>query len=301
MKKIFSDKRRTVIVLVLCALIFIAGVPLTDDKTALQQLIAAFPTAVVSEAEQKISKQSLDSVWDELEKLSENNKEDSVSMSGTIRLYDNADAAGIKEMQHFTLDQQGDNQWFTLDSFVRIQMGPNLLMIDHIEREIVSQFSGKTDSLKQALGLSDPRKIKELLEKNGTLAELSKQNGLTVLTITPGTADPVNEYNIYYDSAYQIKKFTLSYTNVPYQDFLEDNKENEDSLLVSTVDNTKFGDSLNLDDTEINITEYVVEYIIKKQDKRSTVNFFDNSYYKVSESGDLNFKGKLLNYKKVKY
>ena len=304
MKKIFSNKKIMLAVLIVSSITFIAGVPLVDEKTLLEQMIAAFPSAEVSKEEQEASKESLDNVWDEVEKLSQNNAEDSLSMSGTIRLYDDGDENGIKETQHFNLQQQGDNQWFTLDSFARIQMGNNLLMIDHVEKEIVSQMlSDKIDSLKEAINILEPQKLKEMLEKNGTTATITKKDGLTQLTINPGTMDQVNEYNIFYDSAYQIKKFTLSYSSVPYQDFLEntDDKKVDDMPMDSVVDNTKLGDSANIDDLELNITEYVVEYTIDKKEKISSINFFDNSFFKVAENGDIRFKGKLINYKKVQY
>jgi hypothetical protein len=304
MKKIWSNKKIMLALLIVSSITFIAGAPVADDKTLLEQMIAAFPSAVVSPEEQQASKQSLDNVWTEVEKLAENNPEDSLYMSGTIRLYDDGDENGIKETQHFSLHQQGDNQWFTLDSFARIQMGPNLLMIDHVEREIVSQqFSDKVDSVKEALNILEPQKLKELLEKNGTTAEITKKDGLTILTINPGTMDQVNEYNIFYDSAYQIKKFTLSYSSVPYQDLFEnyDDKKKDNMAMDSIVDDTKLGDSANIDDLELNITEYVVEYTIDKKEKTSNINFFDNAFFKVGEKGDLKFKGKLINYKKVKY
>jgi hypothetical protein len=304
MKKIWSNKKIMLALLFVSSIAFIAGIPVADEKTLLEQMMAAFPSTEVSPEEQQVAKQSLDNVWDEVEKLSVNNAEDSLSMSGTIRLYDDGDENGIKEMQHFNLQQQGENQWFTLDSFARIQIGPNLLMIDHVEREIVSQLiSGKIDSVKEALNILEPQKLKELLEKNGTTAAITKKDGLTRLTINPGTLDQVNEYNIFYDSAYQIKKFTLSYSSVPYQDFLEnyDDKKKDDTAIDSLVEDTKLGDSANIDDLELNITEYVVEYNIDKNEKASSINFFDNAFFKVAENGDIKFKGKLINYKKVKY
>jgi hypothetical protein len=302
MKKIWSNKKLMGALLVVSSLVFIAGAPVVDDKTLLDQMLSAYPSSEVSPEEQAASKVSLDNVWSEIEKLSENGDGDTLTMSGTIRLYDEGDAKGIREMQRFTLQQQGENQWFTLDSFARIQMGNSLLLIDHEEREVVSQIiTDKVDSLKQAISILEPQKLKELLEKNGTTASITKKDGLTILTINPGNEDQVNEYNIFYDSAYQIKKFNLSYSSVPYQNYNENFNSKEQEAIDTTMETTKVGDSVNLDDLEINITEYVIEYTIDKKENTSSINFWDNSFYKMNEKGDLTFKGKLVNYKKVKY
>lgn len=308
MKKIFSKRKVLAVALLISAAAFIAGVPLADDKTVLEQIRAAFPSGDAEKPKQQEAKKSLDEVWEEMQKLSEHNGEDTVTLSGKIKLYDNADDNGIKEEQHFLLQQAGDNQWFALDSFVRIQMSHNMLLIDHAEKEIVTQYTGQTDSLYAALRMMDPQKLKGLLVKDGTTASIRKEGAYKVLNIQPGTMDAVNEYNIFYDTAtYEIHKISLSYTSTPYQDYMEDYKEpglsqKRDSALPEKISPPRNAtDSVNDNDIEMNITEYVIEYEIDKKEKKCAVNFLDNNLFKVNGASEVTFKGKLAGYKKVEY
>src|SRR5436190_14367103 len=121
MKKIFKNKKLLYFLLPVLALAFIAGVPVGDNKTLLEQLIAAFPSGEANSAQQEKSKKSIDDVWQEIQKISEHNGEDTVTITGKIRLFDNLDDEGIKEQQGFIVKQAGSNQWFHLDSFDRVQ------------------------------------------------------------------------------------------------------------------------------------------------------------------------------------
>lgn len=305
MKKIFRNKKFLFALLAVSSIGFVAGIPLSDDKTILEQIIAAFPSGEADKPKQQEAKKSLDDVWAEVEKLAANNGEDSLTLAGKIRLYDNADEDGIREQQNFLLQQAGDDQWFRLDSFERVQLGHNLLLIDHLEKEIVSQNSGQADSLFTAYKMMDPQKLKEILIKDGTTAEINQQEGYKVLNIKPGTMDAVNEYNIFYDpSSYEIKKIRMSYTSNPYQDYLENYKDpspqKQEALQEPKVERNT-SDTVNVDDIEMNITEYVIEFEITRKEKRCAVNFLDNDHYTINNSSEAIFKGKWANYKKVEY
>ena len=305
MKKIFRNKKFLFALLAISSVAFIAGVPLSDEKTVLDQIIAAFPSGEADEPKQQEAKKSLDDVWAEIEKLSANNGEDSITLAGKIRLYDNADDDGIREQQNFLLQQAGDDQWFRLDSFERVQLGHHLLLVDHLEKEIVSQYSGQADSLYTAFKMLDPQKLKEVLIKDGTTAEISQQGEYKILNIKPGTIDAVNEYNIFYDpSSYEIKKIRMSYTSSPYQDYMENYKDavpqKQDSIQEATVEKNT-SDTVNVNDIEMNITEYVIEFEITRKEKRCAVNFVDNDNYKINASSEAIFKGRWASYKKIQY
>ena len=60
-------------------------------------------------------------------------------------------------------------------------------------------------------------------------------------------------------------------------------------------------DTVNVNDIEMNITEYVIEFEITRKEKRCAVDFIDNDHYTINASSEAIFKGKWANYKKVQY
>ena len=302
MRKLNKSKKLLYLLLPVMALGFIAGVPIQDDKTLLEELIAAFPSGEADQQQQEKSRKSLDDVWDELQKISEHNGSDSAMMSGKISLYDNLDDAGIREQQNFLLEQAGINQWFHLDSFDRIQYDQTLILIDHPEKEISIQPPGAVDTLLNALKMMDPKKFREMLIKDGTTAEIIKSGAQNTLTINPGTMDAVNRYDLVYDTAtYVIKKFRLYYTSIPYQDYLENDRPaaKPDSDLTKVKPQEDLPDTAESDEIEANITEYVLEFEFDKSEKRCDLNFLDNVFYKINDAGEVLFTGKLGKYKKI--
>lgn len=301
MKKILSKKRVLYILLPVMALAFIAGVPVNDDKTILQELIAAFPSAEADEEQQEKAKQSLDEVWGEIEKLSKENGADSQMLKGKVSLYDNLDDNGVKEQQPFTMQQAGDNQWFHLDSFDRVQFENHLFVIDHTEKEITVQLPGAVDSMMNAMKMIDASEFKKMLVKDGTTAEITRNGAEKTLTINPGLMDAVNRYEVVYDSlTYQVRKFRIYYTSVPYQNYFENDpaprtpepeKQQEQASPGS-------GDSEE-PDIDADITEYVLEFEISQLIKGCDIKFTDNIFYKVNDAGDLLFTGKCSKYKKI--
>ena len=304
MKKTFMRKKIIYIVLPVLALVFIAGVPINEDRTLLEELIAAFPSGKVDATQQEESRKSLDEVWDDVQKISANNGEDTVSLSGKIRLSDNLDEAGIKEEQRFMIKQAGSNQWFHLDSFDRVQYDQTLFLINHFEKEIIVQPSGITDSLMSAIQMMDPKKFREMLIQNGTTADISVNGSEKTLTISPGTMDMVNRYEIVYDTgSYQIRILRIYYTSIPYQQYLEnDNRlpETRKTIEVSTNEQTDEATDPNEVEVEANITEYMLEFEIDKKEKKCDMNFLDNHFYTIKNGEDIVFAGKLAKYKKVR-
>ncbi len=305
MTKFFKSKKFLYILLPVVALAFIAGVPINDDKTLLDQLIAAFPSGEADAAQQEKSRESLDDAWEEMQKISEHNGGDSVMLAGKIRLFDNLDDEGIREQQNFLMKQAGENQWFHLDSFDRVQYNQTLFMIDHAEKEIVIKLPGVTDSLMNALKMMDPKKFKEMLIKDGTIAEVTKTGAQKTLTINPGLMDAVNRYDIVYDTTtYEIKKFRIYYTSVPYQDYLENDIKPatpEKPGTEPTSDPAQSEGTADGDEIEANITEYVLEFEIDKAERKCDMNFLDNSFYKINNAGEVVFTGKLVKYKKTQF
>lgn len=302
-------KRRKILVVLLpvLALAFIAGVPVDENKTVLEHLIAAFPSGEADEAQQERSQQSLDDAWEEIQKISANNSEDSVMITGEISLFDNLDDQGIKEQQHFIVKQAGDDQWFHLDSFDRIQYDQTLFLIDHMEKEIVVQPTGAADSLMAAFKMMDPKKLKKMLVKDGATAEINREGGEKILTIIPGLMDAVNRYDIVYDTAtYAIVKFRIYYTSIPYQDYLENDmnagKEHKPGDGGSRRDDagSDGNEESDADEIDANITEYVVEFEISRKEKGCDMNFQDNVFYIINKTGEVSFNGKLGQYKKSK-
>lgn len=310
MKKIFNNRKFLLTVLLLSSAAFIAGVPLNENKTVLEQIIESFPSGEADKAKQEEAKRSMnDELWAEIEKISAANADDSLTMEGKIRLYDDLDDNGIKEEEHFVLHQVGDNQWLRLDSFERVQVEHTLFMVDHQEKEIAIQPSGAIDSVYAAFRIMDPVKFRELLVKDGTTIDISHEGALNVLNVKPGSMDAVNEYHIFYDAAtYEIKKIRLAYTSFPYQDYLENYQEKENTSKKDSVQQVadpvipgNAADSVNSDDIEMNITQYVLEFDISRKEKKCDFNFFDNVLYGTSRSGDVTFRGKLAGYKKIQY
>jgi hypothetical protein len=302
MKKIFNKKRILYLLLPVVALAFIAGVPIDDDKTLLQQLIAAFPSGEADEAQQERSQKSLDDVWDEIQKISANNGEDTVMLTGKIRLVDNADEEGIKEQQNFIIKQAGNNQWFHLDSFDRVQFEETLFMINHTEKEIVIQPSGVADSMMNALKMMDPKQFKKLLVKDGTIAEISVSGTEKTLTITPGLMDAVNRYEIIYDATtYQVKKFRIYYTSIPYQNYLENDRAAvAEKQAEETEASPQTEEGSDPEAIEADITEYMLEFEIDRKEKGCDMDFLDNVFYKIQDNVEVIFVGKLEGYKKIR-
>jgi hypothetical protein len=301
MKKIFSKKRILYILLPVLALAFIAGVPVNDDKTLLEELIAAFPSAEADAEQQEKAQQSLDEVWAEIEKLSEQNGADSQMLSGKVALYDNLDDNGVKEQQRFTMQQAGDNQWFHLDSFDRVQYEQALFMIDHTDREITVQMPGAVDSMMNEMKMMDPAKFKKMLVKDGTTAEITRNGAEKTLTINPGLMDAVNRYEIVYDSlSYRVKKFRIYYTSIPYQNYFENEpgpKNPVDNAEAEKADAA--APESDEPDIDADITEYVLEFEIDQVTKGCDMIFTDNIFFKVDEAGELTFTGKFSKYKKT--
>lgn len=301
MKKIFSKKRVLYILLPVMALGFIAGVPVNDDKTLLQELIAAFPSAEADEEQQEKAQQSLDEVWGELEKLSEMNGADSMMLTGKVALFDNLDDNGVKEQQPFTMQQAGDNQWFHLDSFDRVQVEQTLFMFDHTDREITVQHPGAVDSMMNAMKMMDASKFKKMLVKDGTTAEITRNGAEKTLTLNPGLMDAVNRYEIVYDSlSYRVKKFRIYYTSIPYQNYFENDASPQNPAVKPEAAGQE-AESADPDEPDIDadITEYVLEFTITQVVKGCDIKFTDNVFFRVDESGDLTFTGKYLKYKKT--
>ncbi|MBI5372837.1 MAG: hypothetical protein HZA79_12515 [Sphingobacteriales bacterium] len=293
MRTPFNYKRLLLILLPVLALAFIAGVPVSDDKTVLEQIIAAFPSGEADPKQQEEANDSLKDIWAEMQKLAAHNNSDSISMSGRIRLYDNLFEEGIQEQQAFTLEQAGENQWFHLDSFDRIQLAGTYFLVDHPEKEITIQMPGAADSMVKALQMMDPEKMKKILIKDGTTAELSTGDGHKILSINPGMMDAVNRYDIIYDSStYEIKKFRIYYTNTPYQDYRETGGQPE----KTPEDPARTEEE---EDMEMNVTEYVLEFEIQSSQKKCGLDFLQNSFYRVSPEGDVIFTGRLAGYKKT--
>ena len=302
MRKLIKSKKFLYILLPVLAFSLIAGVPIGDDKTLLEKLIAAFPSGKVDKEQQEKSRKSLDDIREELQKISEHNGGDSAMISGKIRLFDNLDDAGIREQQNFILKQAGDNQWFHLDSFDRIQYDQTLFLIDHPEKEIIIQLPGVTDSLLNTIKMMDPQKFKEMLIMDGITAEINKTGAQKTLTISPGTMDAVNRYDLVYDTAtYVIKKFRIYYTSVPYQDYLENytNPRKPESVLTKPETQEEIADTAGNDGIEANITEYMLEFEIEKSEKKCDMNFRDNIFYRINDAGEVLFTGKLGKYKKT--
>lgn len=299
MKKIFRNKKFLYLLLPVAALAFIAGVPVDDNKTLLEQLIAAFPSGEADEAQQEKSQKSLDDVWEEMQKISDQNDEDSVMLTGKIRLVDNADEEGIKEEQNFLIKQAGDNQWLHLDSFDRVQYDQTLFLINHTDKEIVIQPPGSVDSLMNAVKMMDPKKFKKMLIKDGTTAQITILGTEKMLTITPGLMDAVNRYEIIYDAAtYEIRKFRVYYTSVPYQNYLE----NESKTTIPEKEQAQPAETEEEDpDTfEADITEYMLEFEIDKKEKGCDMNFLDNAFYKIQNDNEAVFAEKFGKYKKTR-
>jgi hypothetical protein len=305
MKKIFSRKRIILSLAVLCPLVFIAGVPLDNNRTILQEIIGAYPSGEAEPEQQQQAARSMNEVWEEVQKISARNGGDSLTLSGTIRLYDNLDDDGIREQQEFTLYQAGASQWMRLDSFDRIQMYETLLLVDHAEKEIVSQDTRQADSLMNALKAIDPAKMKEMLIKDGTTAEIRQEEGYKVLSIKPGNMDGVNEYQIFYDAAtYEIKKLRLAYTSFPYQDYMEAVQQpapaaaGADTPATPEMQAGEGDDGLEID---MNITEYVIEFEFKTNSTGCGLNFLDNDKFKVTDTDKIVFRGKWAGYKKITF
>lgn len=304
MKRKTGYKKLLLLALPVLALAFIAGVPVSDDKTVLEQIIAAFPSGEADKEQQEKAKESLEDVWAELQKIAAGNNSDSVTMSGNIRLFDNLFDEGIKEQQAFTLQQAGENMWFHLDSLDRVQIGQTSFMIDHPEKEITLQLPTGTDSMIKALQMMDPEKLKELLIKDGTTAGLTREGAFKMLTINPGMMDAVNRYDILYDSSsYEIKKFRIYYTSQPYQDYQEANAAGENRKEkpkpATVTDPGQESEAETEDEMEMNITEYVLEFEIQSSQKKCNLDFRQNQYYRISTEGDVKFYGKPGNYKKT--
>lgn len=304
MKKTFRYKKWLLFVLPVLALAFIAGVPVNDDKTVLEQIIAAFPSGEADKTQQEKARNTLEDVWLELQKIATANNNDSVSMSGKIRLFDNLFDEGIKEQQAFSLQQAGENMWFHLDSLDRVQIGQHYFMIDHPEKEITLQLPAGADSMVKALQLMAPDKLKELLIKDGTTAAISNEGADKKITIIPGLMDAVNKYDIVYDnSSFVIKKFRIYYTSQPYQDYQEGNAENfKQQSGKDTEPATESAAEATGDDEmdlEMNVTEYVLEFEILSMLKKCDLNFLRNEYYSIADDGNMIFYGKLDSYKKT--
>lgn len=297
MKEIFGTKKNVFIILLLLSAAITAQVAVNNKQTIDDKPASA-------EEKEKHPIPPGEDVWKEIEKISDSNDADSFTISGKIKLYDNLDEEGIQEQQDFLMQQQGENQRFRLDQFERIKMGHTLLLIDHTVKEITVQESSYADSVLADIKILSPKKMKKLLEKDGTIIEITTQGSFKVLKIKPGSMDAVNEYNIFYDPvSYEINKIRLSYTSFPYQDFLdgEDNRLQQVSVdELNPVAGNNNDESNTEPEIEMNITEYVLEFEFMNRERKSTFNFSNNEMFKVI-SGEMNFKEKLADYKVTTY
>jgi hypothetical protein len=290
--------------------LIIAGIPVYDKKTIWQHLTSekSLIKADKGEALNEEDKPIDEEVWAEIHKISDANGSDIMTLSGKVSLYDNLNEEGVKEKQNFTLMQSGDNYWMKLDSFERVKINHDLLLIDHEEKEIVSQMTQSIDSVFDGLKVMSSKKLKEMLIKDGTTASVKQEGPYKVLNVVPGNIDAVNEYFIFYDPvSYVIKKIRVAYTSFPYENYMENdisrNEVNQTQASAdSKINNISEEEKSDEDEEmEVNVTEYVIEFDFIKNEKVCNANLFDNELYKVEKSGSITFKGKLAKYTKNNY
>lgn len=248
-----------------------------------------------------------DQIWAEIQKLSQANAAEVFTSHGVIRLYDHLNEEGIKESENFTLYQNGADYWLRLDSFDRVQLHHNLYLIDHTDKEMVLQRLVNSDSLRDAVSMMSTKKIREMLEKDGTTAKLTQNGNVKQLNIVPGNMDAVNEYNIFYDAAtYQIKKVQVAYTSFPYENYTDgisesiaDQKERENAAKPKPAEPAVANapeDPEDDDAIEADITEYIVEYEFIKVDKTCTKSLTQNELYTTTADGSLRLTGPYAGY-----
>lgn len=296
MKTIVTSKSILLSILLLLSAALIARVPIYHQKTILSHILSSFDKGHEDLEESPHGVPSVsDEVWRELKKISEHNTLDSSTITGTVRLYDNLNDEGIKEMLPFTFRQQDKNQWFHLDVLDRIQLGNTVVVVDHQEKEVTLQSTAYADSIVATMRLLSFENIKRLLLQDGLSATIRSEGALRVLNMKPGLMDAVNEYHIFYDSLdYLIQKITFSYTSQPYEDFVEDSsKAGRQQKNISTAP-----DSITTPidpEIEMNITEYVIELDFAKKEHYCHVNFYENPLFKVV-NGSLQLKERIRDY-----
>lgn len=303
-------KNKKLIYLTVFSLVVLVGiaatVPVYKNLTLFQQIKAGFKPAATPPKTNNYNPEEdgslIKEVWNEVEKLQQSNNDEIVTMSGKISLYDNVNQNGVKEVQRFSIIQSGKNQIFSLDSFDRIQLGSKMILVDHQEKEVLFQNSLKLDSIYAIYRAMDPKKIKEMLAKDGTRAKIEYEDKYKVLRITPGTMDMANRYKVYYDTIdYQIKKLSIAYTSTPF--IQNDQLAKEQNETIETNNTSLEGENDTREEwlKNANITEYIIEYNIENKEKKCDFDFWgNNNMYEIDGADKLILKGKLKNYKIIK-
>src|SRR5689334_11224507 len=112
----------------------VAWLPVYGRKSIFQYMINFIPgERQMPEAKKELPNEPAgklwkDEVWQEIEKITAGNQEDTLTLEGKIRLYDNLDDAGIREQQHFILQRTGEDQRFSLEIFENIHVGHQLVL-----------------------------------------------------------------------------------------------------------------------------------------------------------------------------
>jgi hypothetical protein len=281
-------------ILMLSSVVIVAQVPLSDKRTVWQHVFGKQKQK--AEAAPPKKDPILAEALGELRKISEAFSADSLTLSGSIKLYDNLDEKGIHESQNFIWQKAGSNQYFKIDSIEKILLQNRFLFIDHREKEIISSES-KLDSVLKSMQLISPEKVLDLLGKDGTTARFASEDHLKVLYIEPGSRDEANEYVFYYDpNTYVLRKFSVSYTSAPFEDeIIVDNQVASDTKQVAGEEKMDDDDAV-----EVNLTEYIVEYNFQRLDKNCRFDFSNNEVFR-KENGELAFKGKISSYNLVEF
>jgi hypothetical protein len=314
MKNKFLNKRTLLIVMLVGIVGFIMAVPIFDNKTVFRHITASISQkennklSAVDEPEQKPTVIS-EEIWKELFQIADANGGDVMTMSGKLLLYDNLDDKGVKETENFIMYQSGRNFWLKLDSFERVQLTKQLIMIDHMEKEVVQQEIPLPSEYGKIFQFLDKENLKETLLKDGTEIDMAVDGNLKVLHIRPGMKDAVNEYHIYYDpSTYNISKLRIDYTSFPYESYEAGGdsgdllSENTDEVVPEVKQEAEANEEVSDDEDaiEVNLTEYSIEFQFNKIDNTCPVNFIENNYFSFDEkSKELILKKSLSGYKKV--
>lgn len=291
---------------------FAFAVPVYHHKTTAQHIAAIFTQ---NKTEKEMSNFEFDDdlepdglpieqAWAEIEKLKlYDDNEDSITMSGTIKFYDNWNEKGVKDQQKFIFQQAGNYQILTIDSFDRVQIDDKMMLIDHPQKIIEIQNIKKQDSIATTLKTMDKKGLKNMLSKNGVTAKIELEGDLKVLRIYPGNDDAINTYSIYYNpTTYELKKYTLSYNNFPLENESVSG-EMEDSLVLAqqNIDESKIKETADDPDFTSALTEYVIEFVIEKQQKKCGFNFTNNKLFSLNNANEVKFKSYLKDYEKSEF
>lgn len=314
MKNKFLNKRALLIILLIGSVGFITAVPIFDHKTVLRHITESFgkkENTKMSDVDEPEPKPApiTEEIWKELFLIADANAGDVMTMSGKLLLYDNLDDKGVRETENFTMYQSGPNHWLKLDSFERVQMAKQLILIDHMEKEVVHQEVPLPSEFGKAFQFLDRENLKKSLMKDGTEIDMATEGSAKVLHIRPGMKDAVNEYHIYYDpNTYVISRLKIDYTSFPYEgyesggdsgDILD---EQSDNAMAETKQETEAVDEKPDEDDaiEVDLTEYSIEFQFNKIENKCPVNFTDNSYFSFNENTkEVTLKKSLTGYKKV--